>query len=503
MIIFIFLTCINNFSIFAANIDENDLGKYRIYCNRDSEHYIKYNNITQINYEYYYLNKNNERIPAYCLNLGVDGPETTDEYYVNVGQALEDNVVTSILLNGYPYKTPYELGLESDVQAAYCTQFAIWIYLSNLDLNKISATKNEYENVVSAIKSIYHNGIQNNSNTNSLIQMQIGKPEVYDKTPDLYSIRIKLDYNEDNIYGYNLNIEGLKNYSLLDNDTHMQIYPDAVYGYKDFRILIPREDIKENVNVSINLNYEARNACLMFGVADINGMQNLVLTKDMRVNRSIKQDIKIEYVKNNFVIKKIDKDDETKTISGVKFRLYNENMELLGEYITDENGIISFDYLKELNLKGGDKIILEEVEAPNDYYIDKDNNKVELIIKYDYMNEVIIKNEKSFGNIKILKKSFDYNPYNNINENTPLKDCEFEIYDKNMNFVEKIITDKNGVAKSKNLELGKYYIKEIKTNQYYILDSKLYEIELKNHNFTKEISLFNKSMKKELPKTGF
>lgn len=497
------VTFVNSFSVFAVNIDDNNLGKYRIYCTEDTEHYIKYNDRVQINYVYYYLNENNETIPAYCLNLGVDGPETFDEYYVNVSEALEDETVTSILLNGYPYKTPYELGLPTDYQASYSTQFAIWAYLSNLDLNKIAATRPEYECVVSAIKNIYFNGIENKSNTNDLINMEIYTPEICKENSNVYSTRVKLDYNDENIYGYTLNVSGLKNYSILDNNTNMQIYPDSIYGYKDFNILVPREDIKEDTSVNITINYESRNASLMFGVADMAGMQNLVLTKNNRDVRSVSNNTNIKYVKNSFVIKKVDKDDKSKPISGVKFKIYNDEMKLLGEYVTNNDGIISFDFLKELDLKQGDKIIIEEISAPDNYYIDENNNKVELILKYDDINEVIIENEKATGTIDIIKKSLDYNPYTNVKKDSPLKGCEFEIYNENMELIEKIVSDENGHAKTSRLEVGKYYIKEVKTNDYYILDNKIHEINISEHNEVKEFVLYNKSMEKELPKTGF
>ncbi|MDD3304276.1 MAG: SpaA isopeptide-forming pilin-related protein [Clostridia bacterium] len=502
-LIAIMLIAMNSFSIFASEIDETDLGKYRIYCAEDTEHYIKYKDKIQINYEYYYLNSNNERMPAYCVNLGANGPETNDEYYVNVQQALEDEIASSILLNGYPYITPYELGLPSDAQASYCTQFAIWAYLSHLDLNEITATKPEYENVVKAIKNIYHNGLENKSNTNGLIKIQVDESKIYDDNPNFYTVRVKLDYNMENVYKDTLTVHGLDKYVLLDTNTNMQIFPDAMYGIKDFTILVPREDITKDTSVTISLDYEARNASLMFGVAQITGMQDLVLIKNVREDRVVSKDFNISYIENQFIIKKVEKGNENVPIANVTFKLYDELGNELGEYVTDEYGIISLDYQKELGLTGGDKIIIEEISAPNQYFINPDHNKIEWILKYNEKNEVIIENEKSTGTIQIVKKSLDYNPYNNVKENTPLKDCEFEIYNQEMNLIEKVLTDKNGCANTGRLEIGNYYIKETKTNDYYILDNTIYEINILEHNSTNKITLYNKSMKKELPKTGF
>ena len=43
LLTFMLVTFVNSFSVFAVNIDDNNLGKYRIYCTEDTEHYIKYN----------------------------------------------------------------------------------------------------------------------------------------------------------------------------------------------------------------------------------------------------------------------------------------------------------------------------------------------------------------------------------------------------------------------------------------------------------------------------
>ena len=176
---------------------------------------------------------------------------------------------------------------------------------------------------------------------------------------------------------------------------------------------------------------------------------------------------------------------------------------MLGEYVTNKDGVISIDFVKELGLKHGDKITIEEVSVPDNYYIDKNNNKVTIILEYDKVNEVVLKNERIFGKINITKKSFDYNPYTGKDKDSLLEGCEFEIYDEKMNFIEKITTNKDGVAESGKLYKGKYFVKEVKTDEFYILDTQIYEVNIKEYNSVENLVIYNKSKKKELPKTGF
>ena len=131
--LFLLITCFSNMKTFAVQLENVDVGKHQIYCEIGKERYIKYKNNIQLNYDYHYY-KNNERIPAYCLNLGVDGPESSDEFFVDVNETVGDKVLLNIVKNGFPYNTCESLGVNDDTQAKYATQFAVWVYLAGLDI---------------------------------------------------------------------------------------------------------------------------------------------------------------------------------------------------------------------------------------------------------------------------------------------------------------------------------------------------------------------------------
>ena len=69
-----------------------------------------------------------------------------------------------------------------------------------------------------------------------------------------------------------------------------------------------------------------------------------------------------------------------------------------------------------------------------------------------------------------------------------------------------LITDKEGIAISKNLEKGIYIVKEIKAGKDYEITDEEFKIEIIEHQKIEEITLTNKSKKPEppkLPRTGF
>ena len=75
----------------------------------------------------------------------------------------------------------------------------------------------------------------------------------------------------------------------------------------------------------------------------------------------------------------------------------------------------------------------------------------------------------------------------------PLEGVKFEVYNENNEIVDQIVTDKEGKATTKQLYKGKYKVKEIETNEWYILDENEYDVEIKNNEEIVTLSISNKS----------
>lgn len=82
--------------------------------------------------------------------------------------------------------------------------------------------------------------------------------------------------------------------------------------------------------------------------------------------------------------------------------------------------------------------------------------------------------------------------------NGKLCDAKFSIYDSNSNFISELGLDDNCNVKIKNLDLGKYYIKETSAGEGYIIDDNTYEVELTLDNTKVNLQLSNKIIEKDL-----
>lgn len=183
----------------------------------------------------------------------------------------------------------------------------------------------------------------------------------------------------------------------------------------------------------------------------------------------IPKTIELESVGGKVEINKVDSENKNNipqgnaTFGGAKYGIYNLNNEKVGEITTDENGYGISDYLPSLG-----EFYLKELSPSKGYTLDT-NNKYSFVVDKDSLlanvevYERVIKADftlfKTFasGTIGILKgePNITFNIYlNDCNPRPLLRSIE---NNNNRCFVESIITDENGYAKT-SLPYGKYTI---------------------------------------------
>ncbi len=219
--------------------------------------------------------------------------------------------------------------------------------------------------------------------------------------------------------------------------------------------------------------------------------------EDDRVNINLKINKKDFDSKKNIVLSKA-----SFKIKDLSTNLYIKNNGT--DIFTTNNGVLS------INIKGG-KYLLEEVSAPKGYIIESFK---EFIVDEEKEIEIDIYNKKQYGKIKIIKYGKLLN-----NKYKYLKNVKFNIYAyndilsgdntlyyKKDELVDTIVTDENGTILSKPLIIGKYYIKEVSTQENFIIDKNKYIIDFTNNlnidTVIKEITIVNKEINNIYPKTN-
>lgn len=137
--------------------------------------------------------------------------------------------------------------------------------------------------------------------------------------------------------------------------------------------------------------------------------------------------------------------------------------------------------------------IIQEFKAPSGYELD--NNKYTVEVEAGKITNKEFINQKSKTEDKTPPAPIE-NTFITIRktdeENNLLNGAVFGIYtDKSLQNLADHIKSANGIAKSKPLPLGKYWIKEIQAPEGYILESDIIEIELKDASGA-ELTITNK-----------
>lgn len=145
---------------------------------------------------------------------------------------------------------------------------------------------------------------------------------------------------------------------------------------------------------------------------------------------------------------------------------------------------------------------VKEIKTNNRYQLNQEVMKVN--IEYNDIISLNVKNEKAKGKIKIIKTSSNNSPILNIQQGEFLEGVEFEIYNSSNELVDSLITDKNGEAISKYLEIGRYKVVEKSANKYYILNKEEFFVNIENNNEIRTIEVKNEAIipKIDIEKTG-
>lgn len=133
---------------------------------------------------------------------------------------------------------------------------------------------------------------------------------------------------------------------------------------------------------------------------------------------------------------------------------------VIGEYTTDENGIINIS-----NLPIG-WYTLQEKTAPEGY--ERDATVYNFQIKGNGVPTIVqLTNNPIMGKIALTKLSQDYNNNTGWDTGTPLAGAVYNIIDKNGVVVDKITTGADGTAISNQLKIGTYTLQEVKAPDWY------------------------------------
>ena len=205
---------------------------------------------------------------------------------------------------------------------------------------------------------------------------------------------------------------------------------------------------------------------------------------------------------SGILIHKVDTSGEG--IYGVKFLLYDEEHNPIGEFTSDDEGYV---YITTDELPDGANtsglFYLRELEAAEGYILDEEYKTVYVrpgrTVEIEWVNEAIT------GQIQIYKYAAEANPVTGDPAGTPLQGAVYEIInERSGKVVDYITTDIRGVAASEPLPLTRYKIREVTAPAYYQIDPTVHDVTLEYAGQIIKLAAYDKpaNLKVTVTKTG-
>lgn len=374
--------------IYIKNVcafEESNIEKTNLYSIGMCEKYLKYNN-RAITTTFVVYKDNNIEYPVYCLNVDLPGVGELGEYEVDTKEKITDVGLWRVIINGYPYKNPNELGVDTKEEAYTATKQAIYCYLYGRGIENYAPNGDNGVNTYNALNLILQNSIKEESNPMANIVDIITNDKDW-KEDDINSMYVSKTYTiKENTLIKNYSISGEKlpeGALIVDEKNNIK---SIFEKDENFKVLIPIYSLKNNGNFILRVEAQMDTKPIILGKSMVEGAQNYALTGYFYEN--VKCEYSENFQENNTKIKIYKKDKENnKELQGVEFKILDEYGNIVfSNLVTNEKGEIVIEKV----MPG--KYFLQEVRSLQGYV--KYDKTIELKVNYNEVTSVIVNNIK-------------------------------------------------------------------------------------------------------------
>lgn len=341
LIIFIAMAIIMPNNSNAFSISSADLYSKGYY-----ENYLKWGGAGVV-FNYVVYEKDGVEYPAYCLNKELDGVSLDNGYSVSIDEYVTNTLVYRAIINGYPYKTPEELGCNSAQEAYLATKQAVYCVLYDRDPNEYSATDDVSQRTLDALKTIV-NVAKTSSEIKVSSDLEISTDDkiwIQDIKDDEYVSKTYMVSTTGAMQTYTIQLEG----DIVEGTKIVNIENEETNNFESgqkFKILIPIQNLTKDGTLKIIAKAEVKTKPILFGLSSNNNYQNYALTAYQYEEGE--GNLNVNYNKNEtqIIIKKLQEENK-EPIAGVEFQVLNEKEQILySNLITNEQGEIIIKNLK-------------------------------------------------------------------------------------------------------------------------------------------------------------
>ena len=382
IILFCIVVCVLNAITITtfANINSKNL-----YSKGDCGRLLKKGDIVVKTYIVVY-NENGKEYPAYCLDKNKAGVDDNLSYSVNLDGVIKNVYIWKAITNGYPYKTPEEMGCNTIGEAFMATKMAVYSVLYNYTINDFSPIGEAGQRTWNALNNILLKVNDGNNNQISSNLNIIEETKNWEENKEMPGCISKDFY---------INSEGPMNtYTIIKEDatnsaiiTDLNNEPRQEFNSNEkFRVSIPISELSNGGSIKLKALANVETKPIFIGRASNSTNQDYAITGVSYENGTGEKEI--YYNKNETKIKIVKKDETgEKSLENAVFQLLDKNKEIIiSEIRTDKNGEATIE-----NIIPGTYYI-KEIQSPAGYILY--NGFIEIRPEFNEELTITIKNAK-------------------------------------------------------------------------------------------------------------
>lgn len=263
-----------NLAMLINTVQATENQQVRIYTKGNFDRIIKYNNMLVKTAHAVYSENGNE-YPAYCLNVELQGVgEKIAEYDTTNQGKLTDVGLWRVIINGYPYKSFEELGVQSEDEAYTATKQSIYCYIYDRTPDSYSGVNEAGDRTVNAMRKILEAAKNSTEqigeqNINVISEKQWKEDEKY--ITKTYQIKSNI-----NLSKYNVMLENAPEGTIILDSKNVS--KQEFNSKETFKISIPLKSIKESGNFKIKIKTQMETKPIFYGKAPSSDYQDYALT---------------------------------------------------------------------------------------------------------------------------------------------------------------------------------------------------------------------------------
>ena len=396
IVVFAIVTCVLNIVTIKtfANIDKKNL-----YSKGDCGRLLKKGDTVVKTYVVVY-NQDGKEYPAYCLDKNKAGVDDSITYDVTLDGVIKHVYIWKAITNGYPYKTPEEMGCNTVGEAFMATKMAVYSVLYNYTINDFSPIGEAGTRTWNALNNILLK-VNDGENTQISSNLSIVEESTEWKENTNMPGCISKDFYvkpDGPMNTYNIVKEKVTEGTIITdiNDIPRQEFKSN----EKFRVTMPINELSDGGNIKIKAFANVETKPIFVGRAPNTNNQDYAITGITYENGSGE---KMVYYEKNKTKIKIVKKDETgkKALENAVFQLLDKDKKVvISEIKTNEKGEAILENVLP------DTYYIKEIQAPTGYILY--NGYIEIKPKFNEELTITIKNTKEeVPNIEITENKLE------------------------------------------------------------------------------------------------